>query len=482
MAEPSSRKENVMLPGVNETIRDGGLGIISAARSGIFGLVGNASLGTAEQIYILGDPATAENTLEAGTLLEAVLDAFANGASKIIAVKTDPTGGTAAANGTVTHKTGGTSTGTCTVTGTPKNDRSFKVVITSAGATGGLVGGGVKIKISKNGGISYGDPITLSAASPQTISLGNGTSVVLTDNGTPAGSFVLDDYWTWSCTEAKPTNAKLLDAAEIAAQSDEIEWIHVSDETDSTLWAALSTLNATLETGHKYIGFMVEAIGPTSSQTADQWVAAGQAAIASYFDDSVMVVKSYGILTDRNGEALVRNCAGNADGLLAQAKVHQSIGWVGGFPVNNMLSLYPADITDAHIDTLDEARYMTFRFWPGHGFRCTHGKTAAPLTSDFQFFEFRRTLNKGVKLVRMACIPFVESVADKAGLVALQKMAETPLDRMKADGEVDGYGVLIPSGQDITGTGQVRVQVTIVVKGIMRTISLTFGLAKASAA
>ena len=53
---------------------------------------------------------------------------------------------------------------------------------------------------------------------------------------------------------------------------------------------------------------------------------------------------------------------------------------------------------------------------------------------------------------------------------------------MKSAGEIEGFEVLIPSGQDIVGTGEVKVQLSIIVKGIMRKITLIFGLTKALAA
>ena len=469
-----------MLPGVYETIKDGGLGLISAANAGVFGIVGNASSGVAGQIYYLNDPATAEATFGYGTLLERILDAFANGATRILAIKADPTGGTAAANGSVTHQVSGTSSGTCTLTGTPKADRDCKVLITSGGATGAIGGGGVKIKISKNGGISYGDEITLPASSPQTIDLGQGTSVVLTDNATPAGSFVIDDYWTFGPREAKPTTGNALAAAEALAVNDEVNWVHVTDVTDNTFWASLSSFCATLLSQHRYIFFITEAAKPTSTTAA--WVTSSVSAASAFFQERVMVWLGWGLLTDRHGDAMVRNGAGVIDGLLASAKVQESIGWVGGFPINNMLSHFPQNLTDAQIETLDQARYGTFRFWPGHGFRVTNGRLMASLTSDFRYVETLRVINKAVKLVRVAAIPFVQAVADAAGLIAFQKSLEAPLEQMKSDDEIDSFQILIPTGQNILSTGTVNVQLTIVSKGIMRIINLVFGLGQAKAA
>lgn len=471
------------LPNVQEVIKDGGLGLISPANSGVFGIAGAAYTGNNEEIYILNDPSTAEDTFEAGSMLERILDAFANGATKILAVRADPTGGTAAEKGTPSPDGSNTSTGTVTTTGVPKNDRDYKLVITNGGADGSLAGGGVKIKISKNGGLTYDDDVTLGSSSPQTVSLGNGTNAVLTDHATPAGSFVKNDFWTWLCTEAKPTTQKVLDAVEVLGENNEIAWIHVCDATDSTFWASISTLNATLKTNHKYIFFVLESDRPTSSETTDQWITAVNSDSASFFDSDVLICAGWGLLTDRNGVAVIRNGGGVVDGLFAKARVHESIGWVGGIKVTNMLRLFPTDLSEAQIGTLDETgRYATFRFWPGQGFRATNGRAMATLTSDYRYIESTRTLYKAVKQVRINATPFVNSVADVSGLIALQKTCEAPLEAMKSAGEIEGFEVLIPAGQDIVGTGIVKVQLSIIVKGIMRTITLTFGLTKALAA
>lgn len=473
------------LPNVYEEIKDGGLGLIAPANAGVFGIVGNASQGNNEEIYILNDPATAEDTFEAGTLLERILDAFGNGATKILVVKADPTDGTAASYTDPTAGSGNSGTGTVvkpTTPGTPNSDRDFKIVITDGGVDGSLAAGGVKIKISQNGGLTYGDDITLASSSPQTIDLGNGTTVEFTDNETPEGSFVKDDYWTLSSTEAKPTTQKVLDAVEVLGENDEVAWIHVSDATDETFWASISTYNAELEAKHKYIYFVMESDRPTDSETTDQWITTLQTASSLYFEKRVMVCAGWGLLTDRNGEALIRNGAGIVDGLTARAKVQESIGWVRGFKVNNMLSLYPTDLTEAQIDTLDQARYATFRFWPGHGYRVTNGRMMATQTSDYRYLETLRVVNKAVKLVRSAAVPFVQAVADAAGLIAYQKSLENPLEQMKTDNEIVGYELLIPAGQDVTSTGEVLAQLTVIPVPIMRKLTIVFGLGKPKAA
>jgi hypothetical protein len=471
-----------MLPGVYESVKDGGLGILPPSNSGTFGIVGAAAQGDNNSIYILNSPAGAEDIFDQGTMVERILDAFANGATKILAVKADPTEGTAAEKGTPAADGDNTSTGTVTTTGTPKNDRNYKLVITDAGTNGSIAGGGVRIKISQNGGITYGSEIILPASSPQTIALGNGTNAVLTDNATPAGSFVEDDFWTWACTEAKPTTQKVLDAIEVVAASNEITWIHVCDASDNTFWASISALNAELKLKHRYIAFFLEAEPPAADDTANDWVADLLAESTTFFDYDVKVVAAYGLFTDRHNNAQLRNAGGVNCGLRATGKICESVGWVGGKPIKNCLGIYPTDLNDGHIETLEEqGRYATVRLWDDYGFRMTSGRMMAPLTSDFQYDENLLPLYKAVKLVRRVQIAYVNSLGGEGGLIAFQKSSEAVLKAMVADEIIDGYEFSIPAGQNIVGTGKLKVHIGVVNKGVMREIEPVFGLINSAA-
>ena len=472
-----------MLPGTTINIKDGGLGLLSSGGDGIHAKVGTCSDGENEQIYIFTDPSDAEETLGQGTLVEMILDSFASGSTKVLAVKADPSGGDAADAGTPAADSSNTSTGTVTTSGTPKNDRDFVIKIDDGGADGSIAGGGVRVMISKNGGKTFGPSTALLPSSPQTLSLGNGSSVVLTDNATPAGSFVEGDFWEWSSSEAKATNEKILDAVEVAAESNEIEFIHVCGSNDSTFWASISAFNAELQLKQKYIFFLLEAAKPTGGQSTDAWVTASVTASVSYFDSDVCISLAYALMADRNGQTFVRNMAGDAAGLSSKAKVNESIGWVEGMPLENVSQLFPYDLKDGHIDTLQEqGRYLTARFWAGHGFRMTNGRAMATITSNYQYLENLRPLYKAVRLVNRVVIPKTNSIANEAGLIDLQKRAEGPLMQMVSDEECEGYEVNIPSGQNIKSTGKVKVKVGVENSAIMRTIDLTFGLTNNQAA
>lgn len=468
------------LPNVFEQIKDGGLGLAAPALARVFGAVGNCSKGTVEQIYAFNDPDTLEDTLGQGTLVDQLLSAFANGARRVKAVRCDVTGGTAADPGTVVDDVGNTGTGTAEATGTPTNDRDFRAVCTVSGGVGTA-----KVKLSYDGGVSYGEELLLVETLPgppkaAELDLGNGSKIKFTDAITvPEGSFVVNDAWTWQCSEAKPTTEKRLDAIDVIVEDLEIWWVHVTDVSDETDWASISTLRGELLTKHVYLDFLMEGDRPGAAETTDQWVIALQASSAGFYDYGIAVNAGWLLYVDRNGYSVIRNGAGIVSGLRAsKSKVCESIGWVRGYPVRGALGLFPTDLKNSHIETLDIARYVTFRFFQGYGYRVTNARQMATETSDYRYGETVETVFKAVRLVRTAAMPYIEALADEAGLIAYQKSIESPLEMMLDDGEITGYELSIPPGQDIHGTGEVKAYLTIIPVAIMRKLTIEFALSK----
>lgn len=466
------------LPNVHEQIKDGGLGLVPPGMARTFGIVGNSSGGTAEEIYGFNDPATAEETLGKGTLVERIQAAFALGAQRVKAVRVDPTGGTAADPGTVTAGASNTGTGTVTTSGTPENDRDFKAICTVSGGVGTA-----KVKISYNGGITYQEERLLkeTAVGPPKeaeIDLGNGSKVKFTDAATmPEASFIKDDYWTWQCTEAKPTDAKRIDAAEKLGEDNEVWWILISDASDSTFWASISTIIADLQLKHRYIFFICETDRPSGAETTQEWVSALETEADGFEDKDICICAGWLLLADRTGMALIQNGGGVICGLMAsKSKVSESIGWVQNFPISPGISLFPLDLTEALIETLDLARYTTFRSFPGYGFRVTNCRQMANITSDYRYTETLEVVYKAVRLVRTAAVPYIQAGADEAGLIAYQKALEGPLEYMKADKDIVGYELSIPSGQNVTSTGEVKAYLTLIPVPIMRKLTIVFGL------
>ena len=129
--------------------------------------------------------------------------------------------------------------------------------------------------------------------------------------------------------------------------------------------------------------------------------------------------------------------------------------------------------------TLEEAGFLTAKKYTGSsGAYWGDSRTLSENTSDFRFEEVLRTTFKAVRLTRDAAR---KSLYDEAGdplrrgndggLAYLKASLENALDAMVAAGELAGYVVDIPSGQNVARDG-VSVEITLIGIPIIREIRL----------
>lgn len=169
-----------MIPEVNITIVDGGLGLIPASVANTSVKVGICSRGIPNEISEFSNLTAAENALGGGPLVEALADTLAVAGGPVIAVPATPsTYGTCSS---VTHEGSGTST----VTPSPGPELEIKLKVT----TGGLRGT-AQFAFSINGG-EYGTPV-LSAATMAVA----GSLVTL---AIASQTYTLGDVWTIKTT------------------------------------------------------------------------------------------------------------------------------------------------------------------------------------------------------------------------------------------------------------------------------------------
>ena len=183
-------------------------------------------------------------------------------------------------------------------------------------------------------------------------------------------------------------------------------------------------------------------------------------------------------MVDMNtGHQVDRNGAGVVAGLISKNPVYRSIGFVMYNPVVLGLELNPyPQLSEAHIQALDAARYTTFRRYVGlRGIYVTNGRMMAEDISDFRYIELVRVMNRACRLVRTALLGYVHGEADEAGLKYLLARAQQPLLQMQKDREIVDARVDIPKDQDIWSTSEVTVEVSIVPVPIMRWIKIAIG-------
>lgn len=190
---------------------------------------------------------------------------------------------------------------------------------------------------------------------------------------------------------------------------------------------------------------------------------------------------------------------GAALGVLSNAKVNECIGWVGKFDV---LSASTSDIKISNqsvsgilpsvLEDLDDKGYIFLKTYPGKtGYFFNDSHTATVATSDFATIENVRTVNKSVRLLYQALLPFVNSpvvINTTTGQIAAEAVANweavgnKAITSMFQNQEISGPDpqgptppVQINPEQDVLSTSEVQVQLSIVPTGTARTITVFVG-------
>jgi hypothetical protein len=242
-----------------------------------------------------------------------------------------------------------------------------------------------------------------------------------------------------------------------------VEWVHVVGPTAPATWVALAALaESEFAATFRYLHILAEARGPAEDETVDEWVAALVADAGEIAHARLSVVAGRAVVADPyTGAEAERSAAAVYAARLSLLRVHESPGKVVSGPLS-LLARLPAGLNDAHIEQLDAARYVTVRLHEGiGGVYVTNGRMMASTTSDYRWVEWRRTMDKACRLVRVAGVRSVHREGDEIGLLALASDLEQPLAAMTAAGEIAGGAVSIPPDQDIAASSALRVSVRV---------------------
>jgi hypothetical protein len=238
------------LTGITNTILDGALGAVPETIENKLCLFGTAASGTNNTVYAFSDARTAQATLTAGPLLEAVAHHLAVlGEGPVYAVKVAATG-TAGSVGSFTKSNG--SAPTVGATGTPNDYYQLKVLIVLGGSLATAT-----FQYSLDGGTTYSNVITTAA----TYAIAN-TGLTLTF---AAGTYVAADYYTADCVAPVPSPAEVEDGLDaLLASTYEISLMHIVGHaavvsTTVAMATALDGYLATAATAERYMRCFIEA-------------------------------------------------------------------------------------------------------------------------------------------------------------------------------------------------------------------------------
>lgn len=180
-------------------------------------------------------------------------------------------------------------------------------------------------------------------------------------------------------------------------------------------------------------------------------------------------------------------------GTVSLAKVSESIAWVGKFNVsdgteNEVLAFANGTaltaVSDNTLSGLNDKRFIFLRKFVGlSGSYWNESHTAVAPTSDYAYIENNRTIDKAIRNLYAAYLPYLNSpitlnadgtMSDNT-VTMLENVGEVALDQMLRDFELSQRAVVINPAQDVLATSKLIVGVDLVINGVARFIEIPIG-------
>lgn len=379
------------------SIGDGGLGV-SRQLARPPALVGCSGSGTAATVYFAASYEDAISTFGYGKLTALAAEYFGGVGGPLVMVKA--TSSTAGSAGSVTAV--GTSTAVMTVsTATSVDDFRVKIKVVRAAAL--LADVTAAVKVSLDGGITYGEEIAVPLSG--VLSLTNtGLAVTWAD-----GTFVINDTFAFTATAPIWDTTALgaaLDALE--ATTYDHEFIHVAEHVTGATVGTLNTSISDLEAANTFRWWLAGTRDQSSGESVSTWqgvllgtspgfsaFASRHGAICAAFaehDDA-----TWGCSMRRNVSwiigprlGLVREVSGGAG--LAEHPGRVRSGALSGIDDGDLVHDFRT------LTALDTGRFMGAQSLPGRGGYYATAVTRATAGSDFTSIMHVRLVKEAARL------------------------------------------------------------------------------------
>lgn len=463
-----------MLRDVNISITDGGLGSATETGEGVHIKIGASPVVASGYITIRGsmDHKKIKELLGNCPLADSVMDSVFAGSNLIYCYPVVPS--VAGIISEVTAVKSGT--GTMTAEGAPTNEFNAIVEIQNSGELNVAT-----FVYSLNAGETYSEEITVPLAGDYEI---NDSGITLKFAVAAGQGFVAGDKFSFTTAAPALNNQDVLETLDkIKNINKNYEYIHVVGPGSQALWASLSIEADKFFSTYKYpIFFVSETRNMRETDiSVDEYVQSlitERQAIANKY---IQVVSARAMSNKMDGSVKDVNCAGIVCGLYSRARVSQSIGETREFPIRGITKLMPEGIENYHIESLDEAKYLTLRQYIGlDGYYVTNAKMMCPDGSDYTYAERIRVSNKLTKQVRAKALLELQKEVDMANvdksLAVTAEFIQEPVDLAVENKEISSGRIIIPEGQDILGTEKLNLIIRYVPKGHYREIDIDLGI------
>lgn len=195
-------------------------------------------------------------------------------------------------------------------------------------------------------------------------------------------------------------------------------------------------------------------------------------------------------LVDALGNYAYYGCIGVCIGAISKASVHESIAWVGKFPLGlkapaffNGALVRNTSVSD--LELLNGKHYIFAVIHAGDAdnyFNDSH--TLDVDSSDYAYIENVRTIDKACRGIRGKLLPWLNSPLRvdpsngqlESGMVSfLETTAGEALEEMEKAGEISGYKVEIDPAQNVLATSALEIVIKKVPVGVMRKVTVKIG-------
>lgn len=367
--------------GVRNTVRDGALGTVPASVENVMVVFGACSGGTDDEVYSYSDKDDMKAAQGFGPLVHAASYLLGSGPILLVPVNKDVAGTV----GAVTQSGTGPAV---TVAGAPYDAYQPTAKITKAGALGVA-----EFQVTLDGGDTWSGVIQVPVGGTYAIPDSNMTLTF------PAGTYVLDETYTWPCTAPGFSTSELNDAIDAflltphQASLGLVVGTPADGAATAALAAALQVKLAAAETSKRYMRFFIEAADDTDVNLLT----------ATINTDAKRVVCGAGfveLFSDVDGRYYKRSAAWVMARRALQTKPNTHIGRTKDGTLLGITSLHRDERKTPGLGT-DTGRFCVLRTYvekAGAGYFVEDDYTLAAQGSDFSQLRNGRVMDKALRI------------------------------------------------------------------------------------
>jgi Protein of unknown function (DUF2586) len=472
------------IPGQVITVNDPGLGVVEATITTPW-IMGVAEKGTVTAPASVSTKSDAIATWGEGPLTEAVCHILDIAGGPVIGQRI--TGSVAGASGAVTPTRVTTSTGTVVVTvGVAKHDYEVQIIVLKTGTVG--VG---TFKYSLDDGYTFSEELVIPSGGAFIIPT-TGLTVTFTAGLGPL-FFEKGDRFEFDCTAPFYSTTNVADCfTALKASGLDFAFIVLVGKatlaTDAaTMFAALATQLAGLETIFKYARAMMDAGKEATPATITAFASAANSRIlVSYGDTDMASSKAFTGWGTPKLSALLPIAARAARSLISTR--------LGRFASGPLTGLVAISHDEFKTEVMDQNKFATLRTFPGvPGFYITNGRMKSSSGSDFRLWMYGRImdvacstvyraqlqfLNKGVRTTPKGTINDKDAASMESMVKAqLDAVLTEPLNAEGSKGHVSARNYKIDRLNNIQQTNILQATIAIRPLGYAEQIVATIGFA-----